>query len=82
TRPDRNLRLEAFARDTGGRLFPVMSAKELDRAYDLIGAELRSQYVLGIAHDRALDAGELAEIEVRVEDRGVRVRAATRAAAN
>ncbi|HUF78078.1 MAG TPA: VWA domain-containing protein, partial [Thermoanaerobaculia bacterium] len=26
TRPDRNLRLEAFARDTGGRLFPVMSA--------------------------------------------------------
>jgi Ca-activated chloride channel family protein len=82
THPDRNLRLEAFARDTGGRLYPVTSRRELDRAYDEIGAELRSQYVLGVAADRALTAAELAGLEVEARDRRVRVRATTRATAN
>jgi len=82
THPDRNLRLEAFARDTGGRLYPVTSRRELDRVYDEIRGELRSQYVLGVAADRALTADELAGLEVRVRDRAVRVRAATRTTAN
>jgi Ca-activated chloride channel family protein len=82
THPDRNLRLEAFARDTGGRLYPVTSRRELDRVYDEIRSELRSQYVLGVAADRALTADELAGLEVRVRDRAVRVRAATRTTTN
>jgi Ca-activated chloride channel family protein len=81
-RPDRNLRLEAFARETGGRLYPVTSERELDRAYDEIGGELRSQYVLGVAADRALTAAELAGLEVEARDRRVQVRATTRARAN
>jgi Ca-activated chloride channel family protein len=82
TRPDRNLRLEAFARETGGRLYPVTSERELDRAYDEIGGELRSQYVLGVASDRALTAAELAGLEVEARDRRVQVRATTRTTAN
>jgi Ca-activated chloride channel family protein len=82
TRPDRNLRLEAFARETGGRLYPVTSERELDRAYDEIGGELRSQYVLGVAADRALTAAELAGLEVEARDRRVQVRSTTRATAN
>lgn len=82
TRPDRNLRLEAFARETGGRLYAVTGSKGLDRAYDQIRSELRSQYVLGVAADRALSPGELGELEVRVRERGVRVRAAARTTAN
>lgn len=82
TRADRNLRLEAFARETGGRLYPVTSERELDRAYDEIGGELRSQYVLGIAADRALTAADLAGLEVEARDRRVRVRATTRTTAN
>ena len=82
TRPDRNLRLDAFARETGGRLYAVTGSKGLDRAYDQIRSELRSQYVLGVAANRSLSSGELAELEVRVRERGVRVRAATRTSAN
>lgn len=78
TRPDRSLRLRAFADETGGRLYPVVSFDDLDRAYEEIQSELRSQYVLGVATGRALSAEELARIEVRAGRRGLRVRAAAR----
>lgn len=78
THPDRSLRLRAFARDTGGRLYAVTSAEDLDRAYDEIERELRSQYVLAVATDRVLDADELAGLEVRARSRGVTVRVSRR----
>jgi Ca-activated chloride channel family protein len=80
TRPDRSLRLRAFADETGGRLYPVVSFEDLDRAYEEIESDLRSQYVLGVATGRALTGEELARLEVRAERRGLRVRAAARSA--
>lgn len=79
TRPDESLRLRAFARDTGGRLYALTGVGELDRAYDRIEEELRSQYVLAVATDRTLTGEELARIEVQTDRRGLRVRAAARA---
>ncbi|HSL84429.1 MAG TPA: VWA domain-containing protein [Thermoanaerobaculia bacterium] len=80
TRPDESLRLRAFAHGTGGRLFALTGVGELDRAYDRIEEELRSQYLLAVAAERSLTSEELARIEVRSERRGLRVRAAARAA--
>lgn len=85
----RNLRLEALARRTGGRVFWVSSVDgidrayteidrayaEIDRAYAEIAEELRSQYVLGIGSDRLLSEEELTAIDVQVDRPGTRVRA-------
>ncbi|MFP3939198.1 MAG: VWA domain-containing protein [Thermoanaerobaculia bacterium] len=78
TRPDENLRLAAFARDTGGRLFPVTRRTELDRVYDRIEGELRSQYLLSVATDRVLSHEELERLDVQVDGRGLDARVATR----
>lgn len=78
TRPDRSLRLRAFARDTGGRLFALTGVSELDRAYDRIEEELRSQYLLAVATDRHLEDEELAGLEVRPREGRWRVRLARR----
>lgn len=78
SRPDRNLRLAAFARDTGGRLFRVTSPRDLDRVYDQIEGELRSQYLLSVATDRVLSHEELKRLDVQVDGRGLDARVATR----
>lgn len=79
TNPERNFRLEAMARRTGGRVLPVSTLNGLDRAYAEIDRELRSQYVLGLGSDRVLSDRELADLAVEVDRPGARVRtAATR----
>lgn len=77
TNPERNYRLEAMARRTGGRVLPVSTLFGLDRAYAEIDRELRSQYVLGLGSDRVLSDAELAGLEVQVDRPGVRLRTAT-----
>lgn len=74
-----NLLLSAFARETGGDLYWIVSPDELGPAYASLEDELRNQYVLGVAPGRPLDDEELAEIEVDVRGHGgVTVRAARR----
>lgn len=80
THPDRNFRLAAFARETGGRLYAVTSSGEVDRAYRQIEAELRSQYVLGVTSNRVLAADEIAGLEVRPREGRWKVRVARRGA--
>lgn len=75
TNPERNFRLEALARDTGGRVLPVHTLEGLERAYAEIDRELRNQYVLSLGSDRVLTASELAGLEVQVLQPGARVRA-------
>lgn len=75
TSPERNFRLEALARDTGGRVLPVHTLEGLERAYAEIDRELRNQYVLSLGSDRVLTASELAGLEVQVLQPGARVRA-------
>ena len=61
--------MRAYSDGTGGRAFILDSLGELDRAYDEIAAELRSQYSLGYRPDSPAGRGEWREIEVR-SDRG------------
>ena len=62
--------MRAYSDGTGGRTFILNSLGELDRAYDEIAAELRSQYSLGYRPDSLAAPGEWREIEVRTK-RGV-----------
>ena len=57
--------MRAYSDGTGGRTFILNSLGELDRAYDEIAAELRSQYSLGYRPDSPASPGEWREIEVR-----------------
>jgi len=57
--------MRAYSDGTGGRTFILNSLGELDRAYDEIAAELRSQYSLGYRPDSPAAPGEFREIEVR-----------------
>jgi len=77
TNPERNYRLEAMARRTGGRVLPITTIDELDRAYAEIDRELRSQYVLGVGSERVLSEDELAALDIQVDRPGARVRATT-----
>jgi hypothetical protein len=76
TNPERNHRLEALARSTGGRVLHVQSLRGIDHAYREIDRELRSQYVLGLSSDRVLTADELDALDIRVTRPGLHVRAA------
>lgn len=62
--------MRAYSDGTGGRTFILNSLGELERAYDEIAAELRSQYSLGYRPDSIAAPGEWREIEVRTK-RGV-----------
>jgi Ca-activated chloride channel family protein len=61
--------MRAYSDGTGGRTFILNSLGELDRAYNEIAAELRSQYSLGYRPETPAAPGEFREIEVRT-DRG------------
>lgn len=65
--------LEKLTGETGGRLYFVNTFEELNRAYDQINAELRSQYTLGFYVESDLSQEERREVEVEVPgDRRVR----------
>ena len=74
TNTERNFRLEALARATGGRVLHASTLRGVERAYREIERELRSQYVLGVAADRVLSERELAALAVEVERPGAEVR--------
>jgi VWFA-related protein len=57
--------MRAYSDGTGGRTFILNSLGELERAYDEIAAELRSQYSLGYRPESPAKSGEYREIEVR-----------------
>ena len=70
TRPDRNLR--RFAEETGGGYFELTEATELGPTFTRVAQELHSQYVLGFT---PRTDGQLHQIEVQLEQRGLRARA-------
>ena len=70
TRPDRNLK--RFAEETGGGYFELTEAADLGPTFTRVAQELHSQYVLGFT---PRTDGKLHEIEVRLQERGMRARA-------
>ena len=66
--------LESLAKVSGGRVFYPASMEDVGAAYQTISDELRSQYVLAFTTAEGLEAEELADIKVRLENRQLRVR--------
>jgi VWFA-related protein len=52
--PDGKKVLQRIAKETGGRFFEVSKKEPIDQIYDQIGEELRNQYNLGYAPDKAV----------------------------
>ena len=71
TRPDG--RLEDFAEETGGGYFELKDTDELGSTFTRVAQELHSQYVLGFTPTRR--DGEVHDLEVRVNNPGMRARA-------
>jgi VWFA-related protein len=55
-----------MARETGGRVIPVHNDKTLNKAFDEISEELRSQYVLGYTPSNPARDGTYRKIKVEV----------------
>ncbi len=71
TRPDG--KLEEFAEETGGGYFELKGTDDLGSTFTRVAQELHSQYVLGFTPTRR--DGEVHELEVRVNNPGMRARA-------
>jgi VWFA-related protein len=69
--------LQQMADETGGRFFQVSKKLPLDKVYDEIEEELRSQYSIGYTSDTPPDSGRLyRKIAVTVpKQKGLVVRA-------
>ena len=68
-------KLRELAEETGGRIFFIGRAEELDQVYDEIEHELRSRYLIAYQSDRPAGGGdEYREVEVKVEQRGLEAR--------
>jgi len=68
-------KLRRLAAETGGRVFFINRAEELEEVYGQIEAELRSRYLLVYSPDPAPEPGSgFRRIEVEATERGVRTR--------
>lgn len=67
--------LEKLAEETGGRAIFPSSVDELQKAFDEIAAELRSQYSLGYTPANRAHDGSFRKIEIKVKRSGLRVQA-------
>ncbi len=66
--------LNKIAKVTGGRSFFLPRDAKLEKVYNTIDTELRTQYLLAFTSSSEKPADELREIDVKVDRSGVRVR--------
>lgn len=66
---DIRLKLQRLASETGGRSFFIDDAQELERVYESIQEELRSQYLL--AYQSPAEGEDFRRIDVQVEGNGL-----------
>jgi VWFA-related protein len=60
--------MNKLCEQTGGRIFHVTHPDKLDKAFEEIAAELRSQYSLGFSSDNPTNDGKFRKLEVRSKD--------------
>ncbi|MGB6363128.1 MAG: VWA domain-containing protein, partial [Thermoanaerobaculia bacterium] len=63
-----------IATETGGKVFYLTDLDDLDRVYERIDEELRSQFFLAFSTDHALTQKELRDVKVEVRQKGLAVR--------
>lgn len=62
-----------MARDTGGRVIPVHNDKTMNKAFDEISEELRSQYVLGYTPSNPARDGTYRKIKVETTQQDTKI---------
>lgn len=67
-------KLTELAEETGGRVFFIRHAEELDSVYGEIEQELRSRYLIAYNSDRTEGGDEYREVEVKLRQRGLEAR--------
>lgn len=71
---DVRLKLSRLSDETGGRVFMIEKASELERVYDIIQGELRSQYLLAYQSNKEREPGDAEKfrsVEVKVARPGL-----------
>jgi Ca-activated chloride channel family protein len=71
---DVRLKLSRLSDETGGRVFMIEKASELERIYDIIQTELRSQYLLAYQSSKEREPGDAEKfrtVEVKVAHPGM-----------
>lgn len=66
--------LRSLAETSGGRAFFIAQKNELNRIYEEIDEELRTQYLLAYTSNSTRPSDEMREVEVKIERKGVDVR--------
>ena len=67
--------LRRMSEDTGGRLFEVSRRMPLDKVFDAIQEEMRSQYTLAYGSSNPAKDGAFRKIEIRPANKNTRVQA-------
>jgi Ca-activated chloride channel homolog len=65
-------KLQRIANETGGNVYYIEKALDLQRIYDDIEVELRSQYILGFYPPPDVKTGKWREVEVKTSEGKVR----------
>jgi VWFA-related protein len=65
--------MKDFSDQTGGRAFFPFKVEDLDEAFRRINQELRSQYNIGYLSSNASRDGSYRKIDLRVEEKGLRI---------
>lgn len=67
--------LERMSNDSGGGFFEVSKKQTVDRIFDILQEELRSQYSLGYVSDKPITISEFRKIQLTVRQKGLLVQA-------
>jgi len=70
--------LQRLARETGGRCLEVTKSLSIEKIFDSIQEELRSQYNLGYVSDVPVRLSEFRKLQLTVKSKGLLVQAPTR----
>jgi VWFA-related protein len=74
-RPDGKKILQQISKQTGGGFFEVSKKQPIEKIYEQIQDELRSQYNLGYTSDQASAGAEFRKIALTVKEKGLIVQA-------
>jgi VWFA-related protein len=67
--------LQRLSNDTGGSFFEVSKERTVDRLFDILQEELRTQYNLGYVSDKPITLSEFRTIQLTVGQKGLVVQA-------
>ena len=70
--------LSSMAKETGGAFYEVSKKQTLDRIFDMIQEDLRSQYSLGFVSDRPTEVSQFRKLQLTVKRPGLVIQARDR----